>query len=88
MFREIENFGTLDFSKIFNNLMKTTNDLQLLCSSFTYDPTEKSIFDFLTDELSNYIYNGIIPFDKAAYESSTLLCKSINETNKTMNGRD
>ena len=82
---EIENFGTLDFSKIFNNLMKTTSDLQLLCSSFTYDPTEKSIFDFLTDELSNYIYNGIIPFDKAAYESSTLLCKSINETNKTMN---
>lgn len=81
---EINKFGTLDFTKMVSNLNNSISQLQGICSSFTYDPTQETVFDFLTDELSNYVYNGVNPFDKEAYEKSNLLIESIKKTNQTL----
>ena len=81
---EINKFGTLDFTKMVSNLNNSISQLQNICSSFTYDPTQETVFDFLTDELSNYVYNGVNPFDKDAYEKSNLLIESIKKTNQTV----
>ena len=81
---EINKFGTLDFTKMVSNLNNSISQLQGICSSFTYDPTQETVFDFLTDELSNYVYNGVNPFDKDAYEKSNLLIESIKKTNQTI----
>ena len=81
---EINKFGTLDFTKMVSNLNNSISQLQGICSSFTYDPTQETVFDFLTDELSNYVYNGVNPFDQDAYEKSNLLIESIKKTNQTL----
>ena len=81
---EINKFGTLDFTKMVSNLNNSISQLQGIFSSFTYDPTQETVFDFLTDELSNYVYNGVNPFDQDAYEKSNLLIESIKKTNQTL----
>ncbi len=81
---EINKFSTLDFTKMVSNLNNSISQLQGICSSFTYDPTQETVFDFLTDELSNYVYNGVNPFDKDAYDKSNLLIESIKKTNQTL----
>lgn len=81
---EINKFSTLDFTKMVSNLNNSISQLQGICSSFIYDPTQETVFDFLTDELSNYVYNGVNPFDKEAYEKSNLLIESIKKTNQTL----
>ena len=81
---EIDQFSNLDFTKMVSNLNNSVSQLQNICSSFTYDPTADTVFDFLVDELNNYVYNGVIPFDQNAYERSNLLVESIKKTNDAL----